>query len=176
MAVTRARSAGAGMTGRFVESQAALGLTGLVAVCAVGLGVHSGLSLRDDHRENAGRTAAVSAAEAEVTGLISVSDKTTTAEIDKLLSGATADFASELKEQSTALRRALQSQKVTSTGSVASAGVVAWAPEKARVLVAAVGKVTNGSSAKATPRAYRLRVDLRNVEGRWLVSDMEFVS
>jgi Mce-associated membrane protein len=176
MAVTRPRTTGAGMTGRLAGSPALLGATGLVAVAALGLGAHSGLALRDDHRETVGRAAAVAAASAEVTGLISVSDKTSTAEIDKLRGGATADFGSELEEQSTALRRALQSQKVTSTGSVASAGVVAWAPSKARVLVAAVGEVSNGSSAKATPRAYRLRVDLRNVEGRWLVSDMEFVS
>ena len=175
MAVTRPRTAGAGMS-RLTSSTAATGVTGVIAVAALGLGIHSGLSLRDDHRETDGRAAAVAAASEEVRGLISVSDKTTTEEIDKLRAGATDDFGSELEEQSTALRRALQAQKVTSTGSVASAGVVAWAPSKARVLVAAVGEVSNGSSAKATPRAYRLRVDLRNVEGRWLVSDMEFVS
>ncbi|RJS46698.1 hypothetical protein [Nocardioides cavernaquae] len=157
-------------------SSAAVGVTGLIAVAALGLGIQSGLSLRDDARETDGRAAAVAAASAEVSGLISVSDKTTTEEIDKLRAGATDDFGAELEEQSTALRRALQAQKVTSTGSVASAGVVAWAPSKARVLVAAVGEVSNESSAQATPRAYRLRVDLRNVEGRWLVSDMEFVS
>jgi Mce-associated membrane protein len=161
---------------RLTGSSAATGATGLIAVAALGLGIHSGLALRADDRETDGRAAAVAAASEEVSGLISVSDKTTTEEIDKLRAGATDDFGAELEEQSTALRRALQAQKVTSTGSVASAAVVAWAPSKARVLVAAVGEVSNESSAKATPRAYRLRVDLRNVEGRWLVSDMEFVS
>jgi Mce-associated membrane protein len=165
------------MTGRLGgSSTAALGVTGAIAIGAAAMGVHSGLALRADHQQTAGRVAAVAAASDEVTGLISVSEKTSTAEIDRLRAGATADFGSELEEQSTALRRALQSQTITSTGSVASAGVVAWAPSKARVLVAAVGKVSNGSSKEATPRAYRLRVDLRKVEGRWLVSDMEFVS
>lgn len=148
---------------------------GLLAAGAVASGVHSGLALRSEHREERGRADAMAAASAEVTGLISVSQKTTAAEISRLKAGATASFASELEEQSVALRRALQAQKVTSTGSVASAGVVAWQPAKARVLVAAVGKVANKQSDRSTPRAYRLRVDLRHVEGRWLVSDMEFV-
>lgn len=151
-------------------------LAGLLAAGAIASGVHSGLALRSDHRESDGRAAALAAASAEVTGLISVSAKTTAAEIDRLKTGATADFASELEEQSVALRRALQAQKVTSTGSVASAGVVAWQPSRARVLVAAVGEVANRQSDRTTPRAYRLRVDLRHVDGRWLVSDMEFVA
>lgn len=149
---------------------------GALVVVAISLGVHSGLQLRADHREKEGRAAVLEAATAEVTGLISVSRKTTTAEIDRLKAGATAEFASELAEQSVALRRALQAQKVTSTGTVASAGVVAWAPTRARVLVAAVGEVGNRQSTATTPRAYRLRVDLRHVKGRWLVSDMEFVA
>lgn len=151
-------------------------LIGLVAAAAVASGVHSGLVLRDQHRETSGRAAAVAAASTEVAGLISVSQKTTASEIDRLKAGATAEFASELGEQSVALRRALQAQKVTSTGSVASAGVVAWEPSRARVLVAAVGEVANRRSTTTTPRAYRLRVDLRHVDGRWLVSDMEFVA
>lgn len=151
-------------------------LIGLLAAGALVSGVHSGLALRADHRETEGRTEVLAAASAEVTGLISVSQKTTAAEIDRLKAGATSGFASELAEQSVALRRALQAQKVTSTGTVASAGVVAWQPDRARVLVAAVGKVANRQSTATTPRAYRLRVDLRHVDGRWLVSDMEFVA
>lgn len=157
-------------------SRVTTGLVGLVAVGAVAVGVDSGLALRSEHRETSGREAAAAAAAAEVTGLISVSRTTTPAEIDQLKAGATADFAAELEEQSTALRRALQSRRITSTGSVASTGVVAWSPTKARVLVAAVGKVATGSPKSTAPRAYRLRVDLRRVDERWLVSDMEFVS
>jgi Mce-associated membrane protein len=151
-------------------------VTGVLAAGAVASGVHSGLALGSAHREEAGRADAIAAASAEVTGLISVGQKTTAADIDRLKAGATASFASELVEQSVALRRALQAQKVTSTGSVASAGVVAWQPARARVLVAAVGNVANQQSDRSTPRAYRLRVDLRHVEGRWLVRDMEFVA
>lgn len=149
---------------------------GLVGAAALVSGIHSGLALRDQHRETTGRADALAAASSEVAGLISVSQQTTASEIDRLKAGATADFASELGEQSAALRRALQAQKVTSTGSVASAGVIAWEPSRARVLVAAVGEVANKASAATTPRAYRLRVDLRHVKGRWLVSDMEFVA
>lgn len=151
-------------------------LIGALAAGAAAWSVHGALAVRADHRESAGRAAALAAASAEVTGLISVSQKTTAAEIDRLKAGATSAFASELGEQSVALRRALQAQKVTSTGRVASAGLVDWEPRRARVLVAAIGEVANLRSKTTTPRAYRLRVDLKQVSGRWLVSDMEFVA
>lgn len=153
----------------------AAAIIGLVAAGALGLGTRSALELRDADAEQSGRDAAVAAASQQVVGLITVSDQTTQDDLDALREGATSDFAAELEEQSAALRKALQQQKVVSTGTVASAGVVSWSPEKARVIVAAVGEVKNAGSAGA-PRAYRLQVDLRNVEGRWLVSDMEFVA
>lgn len=159
-----------------VRTRAGSIVLGIVAVAALASGARSALLLVEDHRESSGREAALAAASAEVAGLISVSDATTSADIDRLEEGATAGFAAQLAEQSAALRKALRQANISSKGSVASAGVVAWQPEKARVVVAAVGNVSTGADRTTTPRAYRLRVDLRAVEGRWLVSDMEFVA
>ena len=57
-----------------------------------------------------------------------------------------------------------------------AAGVVKLADEQATVIVAAAGTVKNKSTKKAEPRNYRLQVDLQEVDERWLVSGLEFVS
>lgn len=151
-------------------------MAALVALLLGGWGVHTGLQVRELRAEETGREDVVRAAEAEVVALISVSSKTTEADLEKLADGATGDFRAELTEQSQALRDALRGEQVTSTGAVASTGVVSWSPERARVIVAARGNVANKAARDARPRSYRLEVDLRNVDGRWLVSGLEFVA
>lgn len=158
------------------RSRAALAVTCVALLALAGWAVHSGLQVRQLRAEDSGRQEAARAAEAEVLGLISVSSATSEADIEELADGATASFRSELEQQSKALREALRGQRVTSTGSVASAGVVSWSPSRARVIVAAKGSVTNRAVKGAQPRSYRLQVDLRKVEDRWLVSGLEFVA
>lgn len=151
-------------------------IAALLGVVLAGWAIHTGLQVRELRAEDHGRGDVVRAAEAEVIALISVNSKTTEADLEQLADGATGSFRSELEEQSKALRAALHGQQVTSTGGVASTGVVSWSPERARVIVAARGNVANKSAKGAQPRMYRLKVDLRNVEGRWLVSGLEFVA
>lgn len=147
----------------------------VVTLAAAGWAAREGLEVRRLHADDAGRAAAVHAAEQEVVGLVSVGSRTTQADLDRLADGATSDFRSELQQQSKALRAALAGEKVTSTGSIVSSGVTSYSAERARVIVAAKGTVENKSS-DAAPRSYRLRVDLSRVGGAWLVSDLEFVS
>jgi Mce-associated membrane protein len=59
---------------------------------------------------------------------------------------------------------------------VVSTGVVKFEGGSATVIVAAVGTVKNKDATDAEPRNYRLRVDLRESHGRWLVSGLEFVA
>jgi Mce-associated membrane protein len=158
------------------RGQTGVATAGLVTVAVAGWAVHSGLEVRELRAETTGRTAAVRAAESGVVGLISVSSATTEADIQQLADGATSSFRSQLKAESKALRNALHGQEVTSTGSVTSSGVVDYSPNRARVIVAAKGSVANKAVAGPQPRSYRLRVDLRKVDGHWLVSGLEFVA
>ncbi|HWU21722.1 MAG TPA: hypothetical protein VN088_09355, partial [Nocardioides sp.] len=127
-------------------------------------------------RQQHDRTAAISVASAEVTGLISINASTSQADIDTLLGRATADFKSQLGKQSERLRRALDSNKVAATGSVVSAGIASYGDDRATVIVAAAGTVKNKSTAAAQPRNYRLQVSLQKTGGTWLVSGLELVS
>ena len=176
MESTRAESPGAEVTGRRAVPAVPVVAAALLLIALAAWATYSGLQLREARAEDQGRKDAARAAEAEVVGLISVSSATTEADIQRLADGATSSFRSELEQQSKALRDALQGQKVTSTGSVASTGVVSWSPSRAQVIVAAKGSVTNKAAEGAQPRTYRLQVSLRKIDDRWLVSGLEFVA
>lgn len=147
---------------------ALIALVALVAVQAVGA--------RRDAGASSDRAAAVSAARAEVLALTQISPATSDASIQKLIAGATDDFQAQLQDQAEAIRSAVKESKVTSTGTIASAGIVSLKGDKARVLVASSGSVKNTKTKAATPRTYRLDVRLERVKGRWLVAGLEFVA
>lgn len=149
----------------------------LVAVVAVlVVGGERALAWQDERDRASDETAAVAAATAEVEGLIDVSGSTSEEDIAKLLEGATAGFRSDLEAQADRLRRTLSKNKVAAAGEVVSTGLVKLEDGRATVIVAAVGTVENKQTDEAEPRNYRLRVDLQQVDDRWLVSGLEFVA
>ena len=132
----------------------------------------------DQHRATrpAGqRAAAIDAARREVVNLLTVSDKTSSQNLKALLDGSTANFHKQLLSAAKSFQQALSKGKVSSTGTVAAAGVVSSSPRAAVVAVAAKGIVKNSSSPKGEPRNYRLTVTVQRVGHRWLVSDLRFV-
>ena len=152
------------------------GLLALVVVTLLAVASERGLAWQDERQRATDQKAAATAATAEVEGLIQVSGATSEQDLDKLLDGATADFRAELDAQADRLRKALSKNKVTATGEVISTGVVKLDDGRATVIVAAAGTVENTKTADAEPRNYRLRVDLKQVDDRWLVSGLEFVA
>ena len=148
----------------------------LVVVGALGTAADRGLAWHRERSRVDDGSAAVAAATAEVNGLVDVSSATSDGDLDVLLAGATAGFREELQGQADALRKALKSNHVVATGHVVSAGVTQLAGGHATVIVAAAGSVRNTQARRAEPRNYRLRIDLQDDAGRWLVSGLEFVS
>lgn len=153
-----------------------LAVLGLVLVLALGYGVREWRHLQDADTRDADRAAAMRAASAEVEALITVSADSSQDDLDRLLDGATRGFRADLQSQADTFRSALRSGGVTTTGEITSAGVVSFAGDRARVLVAAEGTVRNDRTDGAEPRQYRVRVDVERVGGRWLVSHLEFVA
>ena len=95
--------------------------------------------------------------------------------LESLLDGATASFRSDLKQQASALQKALKANKVDAEGEVVSAGVARSTDEQVTVYIAATGTVSNSGTKAPQQRGYRVKVEMRNVEGRWLVSGLEFI-
>lgn len=148
----------------------------VVAVVLLVVAAERALAWRDARDRADDELAAAAAASAEVEGLIDISGSTSEEDMEKLLDGATADFRSELESQAGRLKKALASNKVKAEGEAVSTGVVRLDGDKATVIVAAVGTVDNKSTKEAEPRNYRLKVDLLQSDGRWLVSGLEFVA
>lgn len=150
----------------------------LLLVLGIGLLAFAGQrawSWREDVSAEHQRAEAVSAASTEVTRLISVSAEDSEAAFESLLDGATASFRSDLKQQASALQKALKANKVDAEGEVVSAGVARSTDEQATVYIAATGTVSNSGTKAPQQRDYRVKVEMRNVEGRWLVSGLEFI-
>lgn len=144
----------------------------------LGLGVTSYLQFREikDLRDTEDqRAAAMQAASRQVVLLTTVDDKTSSTDVDRLLQGATESFRAEFEKDSTAFFATLKEAKVVSKGSVEAVGLTQFDGNKAEVIVAATGTVTNKSTATPEKRVYRLQVKLEQVKGNWLVAGMRFV-
>ncbi|MEH3034794.1 MAG: hypothetical protein PGN07_12430 [Aeromicrobium erythreum] len=167
------------MTERRIDVPVDLLRATLVVVLLVGLLVVGGLQVQRlataTSDVDRGRDA-VAAAERQVLALVRVDAASSDADIARIGAGTTSDFKSQFRSQATAFRAALKANKVVSTGSVDSAGLTALSGRSATVLVASSGTVKNARSEKPQPRSYRFKVSLREVDGSWLVSGMEFVS
>jgi Mce-associated membrane protein len=150
---------------------ATLVLGGLLAIAG-----ERGLTWQERREQRAAAEAASEVAAAQVEKLITVSSSTAEASIDSLLDGATGDFRTELEAQTDRLRGAVADSKVAATGEVVSTGVVTAEEDSVTVVVAATGSVRNTNNEEPEPRNYRLSVDLEKVDGRWLVSGLEFVA
>ena len=133
-------------------------------------------SWRDQVDSGNQRDAAVAAASAEVTKLISVSAKDSDEAFRELLAGATASFRSDLEKQASQLQKALAANEVDAKGTVVSAGVGQFADSQATVYVAATGTVANSGSATPQSRDYRVKLEMRKVGNKWLVAGLEFVA
>lgn len=149
---------------------------GFLAAAGLAAGVWQGLDWHRDRDTLHQRQAAIDAASAEVTHLISVSGSASTADLAQLRAGATSAFAAELAAEASNLTAQLRAHDVVARGSVTSAGVGQSAADHSTVFIAASGTVSNTSSSSAQTRLYRFKVDMQRVGDQWLVSGLEFVA
>lgn len=99
------------------------------------------------------------------------------ASIDKVMDGATGDFRDQYAQSTEAVIKVLNDNKSIMTGKVLWAGVVAQDPDSATVIVATSGTVQNNQTEnKPLEQNYRLQLQLVSEKGRWLTSDLQFLS
>lgn len=157
-------------------------LTLLVVVLALAAGLGAALSWRThgDRADAATRQdrygAVLAAAGTEVTAFVNMRYDRATASVDAVAKGATGDFRDHYDAQAAHVAQVLRSHRSSMTGRVVWSGVVAVSPDRATVLVATTGTVSNTSTdGRREPRQFRLRVSLVRDGGRWLASDVRFV-
>jgi Mce-associated membrane protein len=117
----------------------------------------------------------IDAATAEATAMVNISYTDVQAAIDTVMAGATGDFKKQYDAATDALIKLFQDNQSVRKGQVLWAGVVAQDPDSATVILATTGTVaTKKTPAKA--ENYRIQMQLVSEKGRWLTSDLQFVT
>lgn len=118
----------------------------------------------------------LAAASDEVEAFINIDYRDAQASIDAVAEGATGAFAEQYDSSSEGVVELLEREKSVMDGEVLWAGVTNLDSDSATVLVATNGTVQNQSTGnEKVARYFRLKLDLQNVDGEWLVSNLEFV-
>lgn len=117
----------------------------------------------------------LAAADREVTAFVNLRyDRPAT--LDAVAAGATGAFRDRYLRSSAHVARVLTRHQSVSTGRVVWSGVSAVTPDRATVIAATTGTVSNASThGQPRPRDLRFRVTLLRVDGRWLAADVAFV-
>jgi Mce-associated membrane protein len=118
----------------------------------------------------------LAAANAEATAFVNLRYDQASRSIDAVAAGATGDFRAHYVRSARHVVKVLRRHRSTMTGQVVWSGVVAVAPDRATVIAATTGTVSNTSThGHEAPRHFRLRISLLHQGGRWLTSDIQFV-
>jgi Mce-associated membrane protein len=179
MDLTPDRTAGAVSVpaGPQARTTSAIAYVLLVVIASLAWVGYDGLAaMRDGESLDATRAQVVDIASEKVLVLTRFSDKTSERDTRRLLEGVTDEFRDSYRTQIEAFGAAVTRDRVTATGTIASAGVKSLEGDTALVLVAATRTVQNKRTDKPEPRYYRLLVELKRAGGGWLVNGLEFVA
>lgn len=142
-----------------------------VAVIALVAGTGMGLQhVRQADREQGSRDAALSTARRAATAFTSYDQADLDASFAAVLTLATPRFGEQFTAAGKQLRPLIASKHASAKGTVLGAGVERWDEgARASVLVAADATVTNVDFPRGALQRFRLRVELRWLNERWLV-------
>ena len=121
------------------------------------------------------RTEVLEAARQQAVNFTTLDHRHLDRDLGRVLAGSTGDFRQQFRKGTEDLSRLVTANQAVSEGEVLEAGIVSDDADSARVLVVADSTVTNSGTADPQRRHYRLQMDLVHREGRWLVSDLQFV-
>jgi Mce-associated membrane protein len=150
----------------------------LLLIAALLVGGHYYLRVRSTDQAKSRQDAAVAVARQEVSNLTNLDYRHSAADVSGILDLATGSFRQQFASTQSGFRTVLMTGQVVSKGQIAQTAVSSAGsagPDSVRVLVAARAVISN-TSAKGEDRAYRISVTAVQSQGRWLVSDMNFVS
>lgn len=178
-----AGGSGDGPVSRTSRSRLNLGLTVvallLLAVVVVG-GVAAWQAKQQDDRtaaqqEEYGQVMAAARKQAEA--FINIRYDDAQQSMDAVAAGATGKFKTQYASSSDGMISVLKQNKSVMDGRVVWTGVVSLDQDSATVLAATTGTVANVSTNnQPVARNFRLQLQLVKVGGRWLTSDLQWVS
>jgi Mce-associated membrane protein len=157
-------------------------LATLVVLLLLAAGLGAALSWRT-HGDRADAAAqqqrygeVLAAADAEATAFVNLRYDRASESVDAVAAGATGDFRAHYVRSARQVIRVLRRNRSVMTGHVVWSGVTDVSSDRASVIVATTGTVSNRRSA-GDPRLrdFRFHVALVRERGRWLTSGIDFV-
>lgn len=147
------------------------GLAGLVVLALVAGTVVGVQHLRRADDEQESRDAALSTARRAATAFTSYDKADLDASFAAVLTLGTPRFREQFRGAGEQLRPLIAEKQASAKGAVLAAGLERWEDEagRASVLVAADAVVTNVDFPQGASQRFRLRVELRRIDDRWLV-------
>ena len=98
------------------------------------------------------------------------------ADVDRVRSHATGDFKSQISDTTGSFSTILKQGQVDSEGKARQVAVVSADDNHATTIAAVTSTVKNSETPEGQQRVYRMKLDLEQHDGKWLVSNVEFVS
>lgn len=129
---------------------------------------------RNFDAEAAQRAQYVQAARDGVTAMISIDFNHAQDDVKRVLDASTGKFKDDFGSRADSFAAVVEQAKVNTTGEVTAAGIESTDDHSATILVSAVSKVTNAAGAEQEPRIWRLRVVVDQVDGKALMSKVDF--
>ncbi|MDV2477062.1 hypothetical protein F8M49_20165 [Rhodococcus zopfii] len=149
------------------------------AVIAITAAVVAGVSwsiLRTEQASQERDEQIVATARQVVVNLVTLRHQSADEDLQRVADGTTGQFRDQFTGAAGSFDDVLSQGQVESTGEVKEAGLVEADDRHAVVLAAVTSTVKNTEAPDGERRMYRMKVTLDAVDGRWLVSDVEFVA
>jgi Mce-associated membrane protein len=130
-----------------------------------------GLHRADERRQQfleTGRQAALN--------LTTINHADVDANVRRILDLATGTFHDDFSHQSAPFVEEVRREQSNTEGSITGAGLESVTEDSARIIVAVLVTTTTVSNPQPQQNRFRLRLDVRRVEGAMKVSDVQFIS
>jgi len=151
-------------------------LAGLLAASSIALALVA-KSERDDRAAFlSAREAAATAAGRLIVNLDALSAPTIDKDMRRVVDGATGTFKKQFTKSQKQLKTYVLQQKITSSGTLRSVGVIRSDTDTATVLVAVDRTFKDSGHPKGVVANDRWKVSLEKHGGRWLVAELEPVA
>ncbi|MGQ0776069.1 MAG: hypothetical protein ACT4NY_16875 [Pseudonocardiales bacterium] len=151
-----------------------IGLTA-VALVFILLGLVFGWRLIQSDTVQARREVVLQTARQAADNLTTINYRTADRDVQELLDASIEEFPAQFGISGPAFVDVVKQTKLVSTSEITSAGIERVDEQTARVLVAVKASVSDAATPRGTQRNYRMGVELVLTEGRWLVSNVEFI-
>lgn len=146
-----------------------------VSVALVGLLAWQVIVMVGNRHDDSQRHDVVTVAQAQVLDLTTLDQATVKSKIARMSSRVTGDFKRQFDTFTNTFLSVVAQDKIHATGQIKSAALASYGSGSASVIVAATADISTSGKAAVTVRNYRFNVALSQINGKWLISGMEFV-